>query len=74
MLRRDQQHDPFNKVTGKCPLYRPPFQPFELQGSFTCTDVTGEHHSYIEFGADLDDIRKKATARFGHVTRIEEIP
>lgn len=71
-LPRNSQHDPRNKKTGKCPLFRPPFTSFEMQGTFTCTDVSGEHHSYIEHGNDLDDIRKKAEAKFKHITRIEE--
>jgi hypothetical protein len=73
-LPRKPEHDPKHKRTGKCPLFCPPFTPFELQGSFICTDATGEHHSYIESGENLDAIKKKAEAKYGHVTRIEEIP
>lgn len=36
-----------------------------------CTDITGEHHSYIEAGTSLEDIKKKAEEKFNHVTRIE---
>lgn len=71
-LPRNPQHNPNCKKIGKCPLFEPPFTPFEMQGSFACTDVTGEHHCYIEYGSDLDDIRRKAEAKFHHVTRIEE--
>jgi len=71
-LARNAAHDPQHKKTGRCPLFRLPFTPFEVQGTYTCTDVTGEHHSYIEYGRDLDDIRQKAEAKFKHITRIEE--
>ena len=66
------KHNPNNKITGKCPLFRPPYQPFELVGEFICTDVTGSHHSYIEFGVSLEEIKKIATEKYGHVTRIEK--
>lgn len=32
-----------------------------------------EHHSYIESGIDVNEIRKIAELRYKHVTRIEEI-
>jgi len=64
-LPRNLDHDPKNKKTGKCPLFT------QYSGSFTCTDITGQHHSYIEYGESLDDIRRKAKLKFGHVTRIE---
>lgn len=72
-MPRDPKHDPRNKKVGTCPLFKPPFTPFKLQGSFTCTDMTGEHHSYLETGDDIDDIQKKAAAKFKHITRVEEI-
>lgn len=59
-LPQNPRHDPRNKRTGKCPI-----------GDRTCTDVRGSHHSYIEVGLDLDDIRRKAYEKFGHITRIE---
>ena len=64
-LPRDSSHDPRNKKSGKCPLFK------EYAGSFLCTDVTGSHHSYIEHGDSLMEIRKNAEKKFGHVTRIE---
>jgi len=67
-LPRNPDHDPKNKKTGKCPLFK------AYSGAFTCTDITGQHHSYIDYGKDLEDIKQKAQARFGHVTRIEELP
>jgi len=71
-LPRNPKHDPRNKKTGKCPLFGSKYQGVELQGSFRCTDVTGSHHSYIEFGKDLQEIKEKARAKYGHITRIEE--
>jgi len=62
-LPRNPKHDPQHKVAGRCPLSK----------TGLCTDVTGEHHSYIETGISLEDIRKKAEQKWGHVTRIEEL-
>jgi len=70
-LPRNSNHDQRNKKTGKCPLFRPPYLPFEVQGEFPCTDITGSHHSYIEYGESLMEIRQTAEKKFGHVTRIE---
>lgn len=58
-LERDPDHDPRNKVTGKCPA-----------SGGMCTDVTGEHHTllarnHIEFDSIL--------AKFPHVTRVEDV-
>lgn len=47
------------KQTGRCPV------------SLSCSDFLGSHHSYIEQGFNLDEIRKKAEEKHGHVTRIE---
>ena len=52
-----------NKVSGGCPL---------LPNRF-CTDMTGNHHSYIEEGKDIDDISQHANKKHGHITRIEVI-
>lgn len=59
--RSQQVHWGHSKTRGKCPL---------RQGG-VCTDVTGNHHSYIEFGESIDEIQKKAEKDYGHVTRIE---
>jgi len=61
-LPKNPDHDPKNKRIGICPV-----------SSKLCTDVTGEHHSYIEEGNDLVDIEKKAARKYGHVTRLEAI-
>jgi len=65
---KNPKHDPKNKVTDYCPLSK---------GIAICTDVTGEHHSYIESGSSLEEIKVKALQKFpkaDHVTRIEAIP
>jgi len=64
-VKRDPYHYPKDKKVGICPL--------RWSEGLVCTDVTGEHHSYIESGKHLGEIQKKAEARFGHVTRIEVI-
>lgn len=57
--------DPRNKEFGVCPLSK------LLKTYICCSDITGEHHSYIETGTCISDIEKKAKAKFAHVTRIE---
>ena len=63
---RNPKHNPINKRTGKCPL-------FSHDITQLCTDITGEHHSYIQKGESLEDIRKRAEEKFNHITRIEII-
>lgn len=65
---RNPDHDPKNKVIDYCPL---------SAGLAICTDVYGEHHSYVESGENLEDLKKKALKKYpnaNHVTRIEAIP
>jgi hypothetical protein len=55
---RDPDHDPKNKQTGACPV------------SEHCTDVTGQHHSFLAVTkADLE----LAKATYEHITRIERV-
>lgn len=61
-LPRNPKHNPMNKHKGWCPLS----SIYQL-----CTDITGEHHSYIQEGQDEEDIRKRAEEKYIHVTRIE---
>lgn len=61
-LQKNPQHDPFRKQVGVCPV-----------SGLICTDVTGEHHSYIEEGAYIDEIMAKAKQKYRHVTRVEVI-
>jgi len=53
---------PQPKVTGTC------------QVSTTCTDVNGEHHSFLARGNSIYDIEARAKEIYGHVTRVESIP
>jgi len=64
-LPRNPKHNPRNKQAGTCPLVS--------VGNFRCTDVTGSHHSYLETGIDLEEIERKARAKYNHITRIEVI-
>ncbi len=61
-LKKNLNHNPNNKKTGKCPIT-----------NNECTDITGEHHSYIETGNSLKEIEMKAKNKWGHITRIEVI-
>ncbi len=76
---RNPAHDPRNKVTDKCPLSAENAQVTDDCGCFyctTCTDATGEHHSYLETGQSLGEISEKAKQKFPkalHITRIEAI-
>jgi hypothetical protein len=58
-LPKPSDHDPDNKRTGTCAV------------SAECTDVTGEHHSYLFTGDTIDAARADGEERFGHVTRVE---
>ncbi len=66
-MPRNPSHDPRNKIIDYCPLSE------ELA---ICTDVTGEHHSYVECGENLGQIKEKALKKFPnalHITRIEAL-
>lgn len=73
---RNPQHNPLDKKTGLCPanqkFYDTPYHAV-LDFGTICTDWTGEHHSYIAVGRDIEDIKSKAFARYGHVTRVETV-
>lgn len=56
---RNPEHDPQAKKTGRCPF------------SAACTDVTGEHHSFLAAGQSAREIAERYR-RLGHrVTRVE---
>lgn len=59
-LPRTAQHDPYNKVVGTC-----------LITGETCTDVTGEHHTALWEGDDME--AAKFHYRNFHITRIERV-
>lgn len=58
-LPRNPDHDPKNKVTGICPVTKS-----------HCTDVTGEHHTFIETGKVVQIEEKYKDYR---ITRIEDM-
>lgn len=64
-LPRNPVHNPKRKREGICPIIR--------KKKRVCTDITGSHHSFIEHGKDLEDIRRKVLAACHHITRIEVI-
>lgn len=59
-LPRDKTHDPANKKTGACSI------------SPECTDVTGQHHSFITT-LEPPVIRQYLTGEGMHLTRIEKV-
>jgi len=62
-LPKNPAHDPRNKVTGACPA-----------NNGLCTDVTGEHHTYMMMASTIDEVRTAAEKRLSpgaHITRIE---
>lgn len=56
-LPRHPNHDPRNKISGECPVH-----------GATCTDLTGQHHSFLIRDTDL---WKLDTIENLHVTRVE---
>jgi len=60
-LPRNPDHDPHNKKSGNCLV------------SNNCTDVTGEHHSYLDQDVSEERLRARASERFKHITRTEEV-
>jgi hypothetical protein len=63
-LPKNPNHNPHDKKSGECPASGGP-----------CTDVTGEHHSYLDLAADsIDMAMGNAHLRgFHHVTRVEQV-
>jgi len=68
-LPRNPEHDPKNKKPGVCPL-TPGVGRYEMLW-ISCTDVTGEHHSYIEEAESMAEAEAQARIKHHHVTRIE---
>lgn len=64
-LPRNPKHNKSNKIIGKCPL---------LKYNGGCTDVTGEHHSFIGYGYTPERVKEfYSTEPYNyHITRIEE--
>jgi hypothetical protein len=64
-LPRNPAHNPHQKRISVCPV-----------GGGICTDVTGEHHSYMDMSSTSpEEAEKNAKEVLGwnHVTRIEEV-
>jgi hypothetical protein len=61
-LHRLPEHDPRSKKTGPCPV-----------SGGNCTDVTGEHHSYLQEAVTSDDAARIAREQWTHVTRVEQV-
>lgn len=56
-------HNPRNKKTGTCPV-----------NGGTCTDVTGEHHSFLfEYNGTTQEVQRFLEAKYYHVTRVEKL-
>lgn len=65
-LKKNPDHDPHNKVTGKCPV-----RPNKL-----CTDVTGEHHTVMNSVSEdvtAEQVAASWREKGLHVTRVEEV-
>jgi len=62
-LPKNKMHNPANKQTGPCPM-----DPDKV-----CTDMTGEHHTVLWVGRNLEHAQTYWGKTEGyHVTRIEE--
>jgi hypothetical protein len=60
-IQKNPDHNPRDKKTGPCPVNGKP-----------CTDVTGEHHTFVAFLPDLDaEGVREAYEGIYHVTRVE---
>jgi hypothetical protein len=55
------EHDPQHKKIGNCLV------------SDYCTDVTGEHHSFLDWDVSAERLRTRLSEKFRHITRIEEV-
>lgn len=65
-LPRDPKHNPQNKKTGVCPISG------NVGKLIWCTDTTGSHHSYVESGFSVEEIKRNIKKKaFRHITRIE---
>ena len=64
-IKAKPDHNPRVKQSGTCPIG-------ENAGQ-VCTDTSGGHHSFIEEGNSIFEIKGKVQRRGHHVTRIEEI-
>jgi hypothetical protein len=68
-VRRAEEHDPFNKVRGICPVF-----------AGWCSDITGQHHSVLVTADGFEEVRNLVEPLSGQdgmpeftITRIEEV-
>ena len=66
-LGRRSDHNPHDKKWGKCRVNAD-----HRVGPPECTDRTGEHHSFLIDADCLEAALKPASAKYNHVTRVEE--
>jgi hypothetical protein len=60
---KNPKHDPHNKVIGPCPI----------AFNKDCTDVTGEHHSFLFSSEEpIDEVRRYWAVEY-RVTRVEQL-
>lgn len=64
-LPKNPEHNPRDKKTGPCPVNGKP-----------CTDVTGEHHTFLmDYGTEdlaIEAVRESFEVLY-HVTRVETV-
>ena len=60
-LPKNPAHNPRDKRTGPCPV----------NVTEVCTDTTGEHHTIVVHGSDVEDVSTFVRERFAHITRLE---
>ena len=63
-LDKMSNHNPDSKITGIC-----------RHGKSQCTDITGEHHSFLhiedDYGNDTVNVQRQFEKKGFHVTRVE---
>lgn len=62
-LPKNPEHSPRDKKTGPCPV-----------SGNSCTDVTGENHTFLADLADdlsAEDVREIYQGIYDHITRVE---
>lgn len=63
-MAKNPAHNPKDKKVGRCPA-----------GEGTCTDYTGEHHTFIVRSVKgVEEVLAECRERYGHVTRVEHMP
>jgi hypothetical protein len=68
-LPRNPAHNPRDKQIGTCPV-RHGAEPGD--GGALCSDVTGEHHTYLYAASSPSAAITHGQLLYGHVTRVEE--